>query len=348
MLVPEELDAYLEKGWFRMGQTIFTTNFLHFKNQLYSAVWLRVALAEFFTDKTQQRLMRLNAAFRTEIQRAAVTPVKEALFTKYKEGVSFEASSSLSHLLFGKSAHTIYDTQEINIYDDDKLIATGFFDMGKTSAAGITCFYDPAYKKFSLGKYLIYLKMDYCKKLGFQYFYPGYFVPGYSFFDYKLAIGKPALQYLQLATQQWMPISEFAQALIPIQIMREKLLALQLLLAHSKIVTRLLEYEFFDANLIPDLKGVELFDFPLFLSFLGSSEDSLNQVIVYDVRDQQFHLVKCMGAWKTNSTNSRSEVYASHILKAEQYLFSTEQPEELAGIISMVIKHYMETSTFEM
>ncbi|MBA4056534.1 MAG: arginyl-tRNA--protein arginylyltransferase, partial [Marivirga sp.] len=44
-LLPRELDAYLEQGWFRMGQTIFTTNFLNFKNEFYSALWLRIMLA---------------------------------------------------------------------------------------------------------------------------------------------------------------------------------------------------------------------------------------------------------------------------------------------------------------
>jgi leucyl-tRNA---protein transferase len=36
-LHPVELDRYLDNGWFRMGQTIFTTNFLNFNNELFSA-----------------------------------------------------------------------------------------------------------------------------------------------------------------------------------------------------------------------------------------------------------------------------------------------------------------------
>ena len=32
-LAPEELDKFLANGWFRMRQTIFTTNFLHFNQQ---------------------------------------------------------------------------------------------------------------------------------------------------------------------------------------------------------------------------------------------------------------------------------------------------------------------------
>ena len=339
-LAPEALDAYLEKGWFRMGQTIFTTNFLHFKDQFYSAIWLRIKLDEFITEKKEQKLFRQNACFRTEIRKASINQTKEDLFATYKQGISFEASSSLQQLLFGKSDNNIYDTQEVNVYDGDTLIAVGFFDVGARNAAGITCFYDPGYKKYSLGKYLIYLKIQYCKTLGLQYFYPGYFVPGYSFFDYKLEIGKPALQYLEFATQKWLPINSFSPSLSPLWVMQERLLALQALLVHSNIESKIFYYEFFDATLIPDLRGVALFDFPLFLCFLGSNEDSLNQVIVYDVHDQHYHFIHCNGIWKTNSANSIKEVYSSHVLRSEQDMFSTQEPEELVEIILMAVEYY--------
>ena len=162
ILTPEELDHYLAHGWFRMGQTIFTTNFLNFKSNFYSALWLRIPLEDFSTDNTQQKLIKRNNRFRVEIQRASVTPIKEALFARYKQHISFEASASLHTLLFGKASTDIYNTQEVNIYHHDKLIASGFFDLGNTSAAGIASFYDPEYKKFSLGKHLIYLKIAYC------------------------------------------------------------------------------------------------------------------------------------------------------------------------------------------
>jgi arginine-tRNA-protein transferase len=106
-LDPAQLDTYLEQGWFRMGQTIFTTNFLSFKNQLYSAVWLRVYLPDFTTERTKEKLAKLNAGFRTEIQKASITAAQETLFELYRKSISFEASSSLHHLLFGKSTDNI-------------------------------------------------------------------------------------------------------------------------------------------------------------------------------------------------------------------------------------------------
>ncbi len=329
MLAPQELDHYLERGWFRMGQTIFTTNFLNFKSNFYSAIWLRMLLTDFEQDNTQKKLLKKNERFKIQIKPATVTPEKELLFFAYKQNISFEASASLHTLLYGKATHNVYNTQEINIYDQNKLIAVGFFDLGENSAAGISSFYDPSYKKFSLGKHLIYLKIAYCKKLGLQYFYPGYFVPGYSLFDYKLNIGKSALQYLEFTSNRWRPIKNFAKNLSPFQQMQDKLQLLHQYLYNIGISSKILKYEFFDANLIPELEGIVLFDFPIFLACDGLSEDDL---IIFNVLDQKYHWVKCKSVWaSTAATNP--EMYSSHVFKFDHNVFSSEMPELLCSAV---------------
>ena len=330
-LLPEELDQYLARGWFRMGQTIFTTNFLNFKNHFYSAIWLRIPLEEFTTDRKEQKLLKKNASFRVEIQRAAITPEKETLFAAYKKNISFEASSSLTTLLYGKADYNIYNTTEINIYDQHKLIATGIFDIGKISAAGISSFYDPAYRKYSLGKFLIYLKIEYCKQLGLQYFYPGYFVPGYSLFDYKLEIGKSVLQYLEFPSLNWRSLTAFKQASVPLRMMQDKLQVLKMLLVQSGVDSNILTYEFFDANLIPELEGIVLFDFPIFLCCAGMSEEN---PIVFDIRDQQYHWIKCKSVWASANNHNSKGIYSSHVLKFDHGMFSSEHPQ---AIVSMVM-----------
>ena len=54
VLLPEDLDAYLEKGWYRMGQTIFTTHFLCFDKGFFSAIWVRLDLQNFSFNKRQR------------------------------------------------------------------------------------------------------------------------------------------------------------------------------------------------------------------------------------------------------------------------------------------------------
>ena len=190
-------------GWFRIQQTLFTTDALYFDKILYPAIWLRVRLEDLIPDKTYKTLSRKNKGFHTEITRAVITPEHEALFVKYKQHIPFEAASSLRSLLYGDEEESVFNTCFINLYDEEKLIATGGFDLGARSAAGIFSVYDPAYKKYTLGKYLIYEKIHFCKREGFTWFYPGYYVPGYPMFDYKKEIGKPALEYYERGENVW-------------------------------------------------------------------------------------------------------------------------------------------------
>src|SRR6186713_209141 len=130
-LSPEALDHFLERGWFRMGQTIFTTNFIHFKDNYYSTLWLRIVLSDLKDETTEAKLFKRNAAFRTEVGPIRLTPEKEELYARYKQPLPFQPSETLHTLLFGKgNLSSVYNTYEVAVYDDTQLIAFGFFDIG--------------------------------------------------------------------------------------------------------------------------------------------------------------------------------------------------------------------------
>lgn len=337
-LLPEELDLYLADGWFRMGQSIFTTNFLRFHDHFYSAIWLRIDLFSFEITNTQKKLLKQNARFRVEIQPAVLKTEQEELFSRYRENITFETSPSLSHLLFDNGRGNIYNTYEINIYDQSRLIAGGFFDLGATSAAGINCYYDPEYKKYSLGKFLMFLKMDFCRERGFEFFYPGYFAPGYSMFDYKLDLAKSALQYLDLTTQFWNPVSEIASYSIPVEVMTEKLQKLSLILKENDFEHSFLYYDFFDAGLVSYLSGMGLMEFPVFIYCLKTDANIYNPIVVYDVRDNLYHLVLSSCMYETEKRKTLINHYSSHLLKVEKDLFANESAEIMAAVILQSIR----------
>lgn len=330
-LTPEQLDVYLQQGWFRMGQSIFTTHFIRFKNQLFSTIWLRIALDQFLPDAVQKKLMKKNNGFTSIIQPATLTEEKENLYTRYRAQRSFNPSPSLHELLLGESSsHSIYQTYEVAIHDNGKLIAIGFFDVGETSAAGIVSIYDPAYKKYSLGKYLIHLKIQYCQMLGLQYFYPGYFVPGYSFFDYKLSIGHCALEFFALNNKQWLSINHFSRRHIAINEMQVMLENVQQDLAVLDVDTAIVNYEFFDASLLPDLREAGLFDFPIFLHASASSFTGSELLLVFDVRDSLFYLFWCVPIWQVETANPDKNFYSSYFLKIASTLYVTRSIHEAA------------------
>ncbi|CAH0994560.1 Aspartate/glutamate leucyltransferase [Emticicia aquatica] len=345
-LTAQELDICLANGWFRMGQSIFTTNFLRFQDIIYSSIWLRIGLLNLQESNFQKKISKQNAKFKVIIQPAKPSVEHEMLFSKYREKMTFEPAPTVYNLLYGqkeeRASLQLFNTFEINIYDQNRLIAVGFFDLGKDSAAGISCFYDPEYKKYSLGKYLMYLKMDFCKKSGCKFFYPGYFAPGYRLFDYKLDLAKPTLEYLDLVTDEWRPFEEYDSTKAPFDVMCLKLRELAKSLDKRNVKNQFKYYDFFDADMISNLNGLGLFDFPACIfCFEFKESETLIPMVVFDVRDNQFHLIVCSKVYKSIFEESPVEHYNTYLLQLTRYLYTGESVDEMTDVIEMYGRELM-------
>lgn len=187
-----QLDVFLSQGWYRMHQTVFTTKYIILNDIIYSVSWLRYNLSKFNFSNKLKKLLKQNSHFNVSIKPMVITQEVETLYSTYKASIKFDHSASVMHWLYGDddAPENIFETNIIELRDGEKLIAAGIFDNGANSIAGIMNFYDPAYKKFSLGKYLILLKIRYAIQKGMQWYYPGYIVHGYPQFDYKLFVGE--------------------------------------------------------------------------------------------------------------------------------------------------------------
>ncbi|MDP4283210.1 MAG: GNAT family N-acetyltransferase [Bacteroidota bacterium] len=213
----EVLDQYLADGWYRMGPAIFTTDFLFHHGQLFLVTWLRYHLSIWEPSKSFHKLEKLNKGFTIEIVPFSITEAHEALYKKYITTMPPGRVESLQELLFGNTHENIYESLVIHLYDGSNLVGAGVFDIGEKSAAGITTFYDPAYKKYSPGRYLIYQKIAYCRQHGYHYFYPGYFAPGIKAFDYKLGMAKESIEFFDRHTKEWRTISNFRKEDLPLR-----------------------------------------------------------------------------------------------------------------------------------
>jgi leucyl-tRNA---protein transferase len=216
---PAMIDDLLALGWFRMGQSIFTTNYVLFDQKVYRTIWLRLCLKNHERTSTYHKLVKRNKHFRVELKKILIDKNHELLFELYREAMPFQTSTSLHDLMycFGMKTEDVFNTYEINVYDGNNLIACSYFDVGKKSAEGISAYYNPDYKNYSLGKYLIYLQIEICIANRLDYFYPGYFVPQYPHLDYKLSIGSNYLDYFDTENNIWHPIRDYEQQGIPIE-----------------------------------------------------------------------------------------------------------------------------------
>jgi len=185
-----KLDAYLVKGWFRSGQYIYTVRTLNIDGTLYFPVRIRLPLKGYQFKKSLRKIWNKNQCFKTVCRKAFISPEKEALYEKFITRFDSYISPTLIDSLQEGGHTTIYDTYEVAIYEGNNLIAVSYFDLGHTSMASIMGVFDPAYSKYSLGIYTMLAEITFGKEKGFAYYYPGYVIPGYPKFDYKLRIGK--------------------------------------------------------------------------------------------------------------------------------------------------------------
>jgi arginine-tRNA-protein transferase len=199
-----ELDWYLNIGFFRMHQDMFTCQYIVHDNTACPVHWLRLRIPDVSFGEKQRRLIRINAAFTVTIQPFVLTSEIETLYAQYRTNVTFDAPESVNYWLTNGNRYTVFNTYSVEVRDRNRLIAVGIFDDGNRSIAGIMNFYHPDYAKYSLGKYLMLEKIRYAQLHRKQYYYPGYLVSNYPKFDYKLFPCQAATDVFDAGTHQWL------------------------------------------------------------------------------------------------------------------------------------------------
>lgn len=203
-----ELDRYLALGWYRINQNLFTATHLIADNAqgVHRLHWLRFPLVEVRNQSSHSRIRKRTRSFQVTIEDcASIRPDHQELYSRYWDSIDFPGPISIEDCLCDKEApnRNLFRTQCISVFDEEKLIAGGYFDLGDRSGASILHFFDPAYKRYSLGKYLILLTVDYLKAGGYDFYYPGYVATGYPKLDYKLFLGKNAAHSFEFETETW-------------------------------------------------------------------------------------------------------------------------------------------------
>jgi arginine-tRNA-protein transferase len=263
-LTPAELDQYLARGWRPLGQRIYTADFIQLElGAIYSVVPTRLPLQGHRWRKSQRKLLLQNGElFTYTIGPARIDAAKQRINELYLEEHPTKSSPDLAiHL--EHDGRRIFDTLEINIFHGDQLVAFSYFDRGITSIYSKAGVYDPAYSRYSLGLYTMYLEIEWCLAQGLDYYYPGYISPDIPLFDYKLRMGD--MEFWNLQAQAWEPYSAFDGGRhAPLTVLQERMGALQQALTRENLPSHAYEYLFFEMRLM-DNNGGNYLDQPFFL-----------------------------------------------------------------------------------
>ncbi len=142
------LDEYLADGWFRSCNMLFRSKIICLDNTIFSLVYLRLPLTDYRFSKSLRKLYKRNQPlFRHEIRKAFVCSEKQAMYHAHKDRFQGFVFDSLEHYFLGDALKSVFDTYEICIYEDDKLVAVSFFDVGDDRIAKLLRFYEPEYAR---------------------------------------------------------------------------------------------------------------------------------------------------------------------------------------------------------
>jgi len=333
-----ELDQYLEKGWYRMGLSIFTTQYLIFDKKIYSAIWLRLPLFGYSLRKSHRKLInKVENRFTVKIGNAHITEEKELLFETYKLNFKGDLFSSLKMYMQDNENYNIYNTKECCVYDNENLIAFSFFDIGEKSTAGILAAYNHNYANFSLGIYTMLKEILFSKANNLEYYYPGYFVPYYKRFDYKCNLGET--EYFNYYIKRWLPLKNLTDNQNLAVGLKEKIYDLYKQVKQNGVNTFIILYKCWELGDFCNNEG-QIYNHPLFLL---CEKNQLYYVAEYCPLQDYYRLSllkkpKYFRYTQNKQTFENELILEIHnLLECDTFLFSTVTKSEIVKFLSTKI-----------
>lgn len=304
LLTPDELDDYLERGWFRIGQAMMTCRVVQFDGELRPAIWTRLPLHGHVFRKSSRKLLARNTRrFRVETARASIDDEREALYQRYLVVARGERSPTLVDFLYGDSDRDVFDTREISLWDGDTLVAFSWFDRGRTGVQSLIGVYDPTLERHSLGFTTMLLEVQHAQEEGLRYHYPGYVLPGDPAMDYKLRLGH--VEFLDPWDQAWRSLAGLDGVALPTERLEGALREVRDALRRAGVPAELKRYPWFEAPAWqPDLAAC--LDQPLVVECFPERTSSTLLLVTHDVDRKTFSVVRALRARAV--TRGRTEV----------------------------------------
>lgn len=182
---PRRMDALWAKGWRHFGTQFFRYNLSFYEGRICRVFPLRIRLADYAHSKNKRRILKKNQDTNVVVRPVEITEEKEALFERHKWRFSRGVPVSLYDFLSCEAASVPCKALEINVYKNNALLATSFFDVGEKAVSSVYAIFDPDETARSLGIFTMLLEIDFAINAGKKYLYQGYVYEGNSFYDYK-------------------------------------------------------------------------------------------------------------------------------------------------------------------
>jgi arginine-tRNA-protein transferase len=179
----EDLDILLSFGFRHFGDIFFRP----MCGICRSCIPVRIPVRRFSPSKSVRRLFNRNKHFKVTIEEPAPSQETFELYTEHKK--RFKNQFHESYDIYEKSFFYPLDftfNRVLAVRDGDRLVALTHLDVTANAMSAIYCYFDENYKKYSPGKFSVYKEIEIARKLGIEWLYLGYYVPGNRHMKYKL------------------------------------------------------------------------------------------------------------------------------------------------------------------
>ncbi len=206
--LPSELmDKVWAAGWRHFGRYFFRYSSQQANDGSTQTITpLRIDLVQFTPTKSQRRVLTKNASLRWEIVPAALDDKLRTMFQRHKQRFTHNVPEELETFLGPDPAVGPCECRMVRVFDDERLIAASFFDVGQQAASSIYGIFDPAESQRSLGIFTMLLEIQHCRESGLRWLYPGYATHEPSAYDYKKQFRGTEL--LDWSTGEWLPATQ--------------------------------------------------------------------------------------------------------------------------------------------
>jgi len=180
-----QMDRLWRKGWRHFGPYFVRYSISAETGEQRVVQPLRLALDRFHPSKTHRRLLRRNADLEVRIGPVTLDQFRHGMFDRHKRRFTANIPQSLYDFLGPDPRLYPCELVEVGVYEDGRLLAASYLDIGREGASGVYAMFEPADGQRALGIHTMLLEIEYARRRGCRYYYPGYAFHEPSLLDYK-------------------------------------------------------------------------------------------------------------------------------------------------------------------
>ena len=182
---PDEYEALMDAGWRKFGRTLFRPVCRH----CAECRPLRIPVAAFVPDRSQQRCLRKNADLEVRFAPPRADAARLDLYQRYQAAQSQMKGWPDAERTMGSYTRQFVDNPvpsiEISVWEDNVLRAVAITDITPGTVSGVYHFHDPDCRTRSLGTYALLQTIALARKLEKRWTYFGFYVAGCPSMAYK-------------------------------------------------------------------------------------------------------------------------------------------------------------------